>query len=182
MELHAQRRADAERLHLGVLGPRQQLGTGGKPHHVVVQHVDLLVPHREVIVLVNALDRREPDFRRLATAEFATQRGGDDLMAEAHAQHRLADADGRLDQFRLDLETGILVIIQRAHRTAHNHQSGDLREVRQIGLLFLGDVHHRGRHVQVVQVVQDAPRLLPRDVLHDKHLRLRHNSIVASPT
>ena len=44
-------------------------------------------------MLVNAFDRRKTDFRRLSRLELRAQRGGDDLMPQAHAQHRLANAD-----------------------------------------------------------------------------------------
>ena len=44
-------------------------------------------------MLVDALDRRETDFRRLSRLQLRSQRGGDDLMSQAHAQHRLAHTD-----------------------------------------------------------------------------------------
>ena len=44
-------------------------------------------------MLVNAFDRRKTDFRRLSRLELRPQRGGDNLMSQAHAQHRLAHTD-----------------------------------------------------------------------------------------
>ena len=95
MELHAQSGTKTERLHLSLLGSRQWLRALRQRHHIVmpVQHVHGFVPHGKIIMLVNAFDRRKTDFRRLSRLELCPQRGGDDLMPQAHAQHRLANAD-----------------------------------------------------------------------------------------
>ena len=133
-------------------------------------------------MLVDALDRREPDFRRIAAFELRAQRGGDDLMAQAHAQYRLADADCRPCELAFRFESRIFVEVERAHRPAHDHHAGNLFEIRQIRLLFLRDVRDFVRHTQVVQAIQNAPRFLPRDMLKNQHFRLRHTTIVTSPT
>ena len=95
MELHAQSGTKTERLHLGLLGSRQWLRALRQRHHVVmpVQHIHGFVPHGKIIMLVNAFDRRKTDFRRLSRLELRPQRGGDNLMSQAHAQHRLAHTD-----------------------------------------------------------------------------------------
>ncbi len=127
---------------------------------------------------VDALDRRESDFRTVALLQFRAQRGGDDLMPEAHAEQRLADAHRGARQLRLDLQSGILVGVEGTHRPAHDHHAGDVFEFRQIRLLLLRYVHHLVRKAQIVQAVQNASRLLPRNVLQNQHLRLLHAPIV----
>ena len=44
-------------------------------------------------MLVDAFNRRKTDFRSISRLQLRPQRGGDDLMSQAHAQHRLANAD-----------------------------------------------------------------------------------------
>ena len=97
-------------------------------------------------MLVDAFNRRESDFRLAALLEFRAQRGGNDLMSEAHAQQRFADADGGAYEFGFRFETGILVGVERAHGAAHNHDAGDVTEIGKIGLFLFGDVHHFIRH------------------------------------
>ena len=43
-------------------------------------------------MLVDAFNRRKTDFRSISRLQLRPQRGGDDLMPQAHAQHRLANA------------------------------------------------------------------------------------------
>lgn len=90
----------------------QRLCAFRQGHHVVVpvQHVQRLVPHGEVVVLVDAFNRREPDFRRIARFEFRAQRGGNDAMSEAHAQQRFADADGGAYSLDSALRPGYLSV------------------------------------------------------------------------
>ena len=182
MELQAKRRTEPERLVLRLRAFGQRLCAFRQGHHVVVpvQHVQRLVPHGEVVVLVDAFNRRESDFRLAALLEFRAQRGGNDLMSEAHAQQRFADADGGAYEFGFRFETGILVGVERAHGAAHNHDAGDVTEIGKIGLFLFGDVHHFIRHAQVVETIQNAPRFLPRDVLKNQHMRLRHATIFTS--
>ena len=54
-------------------------------------------------MLVDALDRREADFRSISRLQLRPQRGGDDLMSQAHAQHRLAHTDGSPRELGLGL-------------------------------------------------------------------------------
>ena len=59
-------------------------------------------------MLVDAFNRRESDFRLAALLEFRAQRGGNDLMSEAHAQQRFADADGGAYELDSALRPGYL--------------------------------------------------------------------------
>ena len=59
-------------------------------------------------MLVDAFNRREADFRSISRLQLRPQRGGDDLMSQAHAQHRLANADRSPRKLGLGFNPGYL--------------------------------------------------------------------------
>ena len=104
-------------------------------------------------MLVNAFDRRKTDFRSISRLELRSQRGGDDLMPQAHAQHRLAHTDRSPRELGLGLQSRILVVVERTHRPAHDHHAGNLAKIRQIRFLLLGDIDDLILQAQIIQTV-----------------------------
>ena len=89
--------------------------------------------------------KKKSGFFSVVFPNLGTQAIGDELRAEANAEHRLILIDDLLDEGLFGGEPRILLVIRTSHRPAHHDQTLDFSLLRQgfggqtnIGKLFSG--------------------------------------------
>ena len=161
----------------------EQGGVGRQVEQVavpVVAHERLrrAAPQQIRVGVAGQFHRVPADFLLLAAAHGGTQRGGQQLAAQADAQDRPFVLEGLIDEAHGVHQEGVAVEFVHAHGAAQDDESGGVSDV--LGDGFAGEgAHVLGFQSVALQHLGDDAQVFALDVLQDLdlgHFILRFSS------